>query len=139
MKLCLSSRYPLPRKSIGPGDYYDLEKWQRKWVEDDELAEAASVERARELLIELFEVLNPCFQKKSWFIPVYEVKWESLEIVLDGFTSEIEQACYLLAGSEPMTDEDSESEDGLSLDGPTPIERARRMVLHVKHPRDSPP
>lgn len=97
MKLCFQLRHRLPTITIEPGPFYCLKAWHLKWFERCSQAQAGCIDHARALLIPVFLDLNSCVRRTSFFLPIYEIEWEILSQVLERFTKQLEQTCYVLA------------------------------------------
>jgi hypothetical protein len=129
--LCFPPKDFLTTTRLGPGSFYCLESWHFECFERFRQAEAGSLDYARALLFPIFQELNECFRRASWFSPIYKVNWTVLSRVVKGFTTELEQACYLLA-SEAKTEIVSTSNDRSNLNKDSAFVRVSRTVLRAK-------
>lgn len=138
MTLCFQPRHCLPTIRMEAGSFYILEDWHLRWLERCSEAKAGPIEHARALLIPIFQELNSCFRRVSWFVLVYEMEWTVLSRILQGFTTESEQACYLLASGNEI-DRSVGSGNGLNWNKNLVCVRVSRTVLRAKYLWESRP
>jgi hypothetical protein len=102
MMLCFKPNYRLPTPSLGPEakTHFHLQKWQHDWLSYSRKLQSPDIgsERySRTVLIPIFQQLNQCVRKISWFLPSYAVDLYGVEVILLGLTPMLENACFTLA------------------------------------------
>lgn len=138
MRLCFQLRHRLPTVRVEPGPFYCLEAWHRKWFERCSLAKTGSIDHARALLIPVFLDLNSCVRRTSFFLPIYEIQWGMLILVLESFTKELERTCYVLA-SGVESEEDIRFGSRCSFSKNVAEVKFNRMVCRAKELWESRP
>jgi hypothetical protein len=98
--LCSNLQLLLPVLHINRGESrYRLDSSQGCLVQKQTVHDvyARRKESAKARLISVFESLNRCFTKTSWFLPAYKVDWVEARSALEGLGTGFESACYYLA------------------------------------------
>lgn len=132
MTLCFLSHHRLPTMNLEQGPFYFLQDWHRRWFKRCERATTRRIDRARALIFPIFLELNNCIRKVSWFDPTYLINRKRLSQIFKGFTTEWEQACYLLAsGNEAEIATEFHEESGSERD--LMDVRVSRIVSRAKH------